>query len=172
VAQELAPAVASLGRPLLRFVVVVGDRFVCHRLVNIPRAVLSQIEQIVARSGKLTRSAYGDGTASKRPKQRPGEVGTCVTEGPRRPSEPDPFDDAATTQLADLLEECLRAEVVSPGSSAAIVQSAPEQLRRELEQLLTLGQALRISSALQARTSRLTGVRARIMSRIRPNARP
>jgi hypothetical protein len=74
-------------------------------------------------------------------------------------------------QLADLLEDCLRAEAVSPGSSAAIVQGAPEQLRRDLEQLLALGQALRVSSSQHVSASVLSSVRARIMSRIRPNAR-
>jgi hypothetical protein len=94
-----------------------------------------------------------------------------VTDGPRPPSEADPSDDAAAIQLADLLENCLRAEAVSAGSSAAIVQTAPEQLRRDLEQLLALGQALRASSSLHARASRLSGMRARIMSRIKPNVR-
>ena len=71
-----------------------------------------------------------------------GGVGAHMTP----PAEPDPPADAADEQLADLLEECLRAERAVPGSSAAIVQTAPEQLRPDLEQLLALGQALRLSS--------------------------
>ena len=66
------------------------------------------------------------------------------------PPEPDPPAEVADEQLADLLEECLRAERAVPGSSAAIVQTAPEQLRSDLEQLLALGQALRVNSPRHA----------------------
>ena len=88
------------------------------------------------------------------------------------PAEPDPPAEAADEQLADLLEECLRAERRLPGSSAAIVQAAPGQLRPDLEQLLALGQALRISSQRHASTSILPDARARIMAQIEPNTPP
>jgi hypothetical protein len=95
-----------------------------------------------------------------------GGVGAHMTP----PAEPDPPADAADEQLADLLEECLRAERAVPGSSAAIVQTAPEQLRPDLEQLLALGQALRVSSPAKGEASSLSDARARIMTRIEPTA--
>lgn len=76
------------------------------------------------------------------------------------PAEPDPPSDATDEQLADFLEECLRAERALPGSSLAIIQSAPEQLRPDLEQLLALGQALRASSVRHVSPSNDSDTRA------------
>lgn len=75
--------------------------------------------------------------------------------------DPPPADDAADEHLADLLEECLRAEQALAGGSAAIVQAAPEHLRPRLEQLLALGQALRARSGRRAAPSSLGAARAR-----------
>jgi hypothetical protein len=83
-------------------------------------------------------------------------------------AKPELSAEAADEQLADLLEECLRAERAAPGSSAAIVQTVPEQLRPDLEQLLALGQMLWASSPRLASASRSFDARARIMARIDP----
>jgi hypothetical protein len=72
-------------------------------------------------------------------------------------------------QLADLLDDCLRAENQQPGSSAPIIGSAPEGLRTELEQLVALGVALRAtSSRYRGGDGSLARLRARIMHAIDP----
>jgi hypothetical protein len=90
------------------------------------------------------------------------------SELPEWGDEPDPPAETAEQRLADLLEACLRAESAVPGSSAEIIQTGPEQLRRDLEQLVGLGQALRHRSSsisLPAPASR-QALRTRIISRI------
>jgi hypothetical protein len=84
------------------------------------------------------------------------------------PSEPDPPDEPADEQLAELLEACLRAERAVPGSAARIVQTAPEQLRTDLEQLLALGQRLWSVHDGELPPAVRHGLRARIMTRIAP----
>ncbi len=72
-------------------------------------------------------------------------------------------------QLADLLEDCLRAERSVPGGAAALVQAAPEALRSDLERLLAVAEALRQRSMGQPTPAVVADLRARIMARIEPN---
>jgi hypothetical protein len=70
--------------------------------------------------------------------------------------------------VADLLEACLRAECDTPGASARIIQTAPPKFRRDLEQLVALGQALRHGSASVSLASPASprAERRRIVARI------
>jgi hypothetical protein len=87
--------------------------------------------------------------------------------------EPDlPAETAAEQQLADLLEACLRAESALPGSAAAIVASAPEALRGDLEQLIALGQLLRSGHHVELAPAVRQGLRMRIITRITAPAWP
>ncbi|MGI9148568.1 MAG: hypothetical protein ACR2IK_18815 [Chloroflexota bacterium] len=83
-------------------------------------------------------------------------------------AQPEPVVEAPDDQLADLLDASLSAERGAPGASVAIVQTAPERLRFELEELLALGHALRRRLAGQPSPSRLSALRQRIMARIEP----
>jgi hypothetical protein len=83
------------------------------------------------------------------------------------PADPGPPAEEEDEQLADLLEECLRAEHAQPGSSRVIIQAAPAYLQSRLEQLLAVGQALR-RTVLATDTGILADLRARIMRQIRP----
>jgi hypothetical protein len=87
------------------------------------------------------------------------------------PTPPDLPGAAADDRFARLLEDCLRAELALPGSSAAIVRSAPAELQLDLEHVLAAAQALREVSPHLATESRIPGkeardMRARIMRRI------
>jgi len=86
------------------------------------------------------------------------------------PSDPDSPEDAADEHLADLLDACLRAEQMLPGSSIRIVQTAPEAMRTELEQLVQLGLRLRSMQRGMPGTVVPQGLRARIQARIEPRS--
>jgi hypothetical protein len=86
------------------------------------------------------------------------------------PANPEPYPEAADHYLADLLDECLQAEQAAPGSSAAIIQLAPPQVRADLARLLAVSQALQVRSSRPLGAARRLELRARIMARIDPPA--
>jgi hypothetical protein len=79
------------------------------------------------------------------------------------PMTPDLPGAATDDRLARLLEDCLRAELALPGSSAAIVRSAPAELQLDLEHMLSAAQALREVSPHLAAESRIPGTEARAL---------
>jgi hypothetical protein len=82
------------------------------------------------------------------------------------PAEPDSSDESADDDLASLLEASLSAEQEIPGSAASIVQSAPEHLRTELDQLLALGRRLRSVRPVELSLVVRLRLRARIIAAI------